>query len=72
MKASRQEDGVLMYSFAVDVFEPNLLRIFEVYRDEEAFRAHLASPHFMSWRGPSAKFVRSDRLVLTASHAAMS
>ena len=38
--ASRKEAGCEAYSYAVDLAEPNLLRITEMWRDEAALDAH--------------------------------
>jgi quinol monooxygenase YgiN len=48
--ATRAEPGCLGYSFAHDVLEPGLIRIFEVYTDQAAVDAHRAAPHFAAWR----------------------
>lgn len=43
--ATRAEDGCLSYSYAVDLEDPNLLRISEHWRDEAAVNAHITAPH---------------------------
>ena len=48
--ASRAEEGCLGYSFAEDILEPGLIRIFEVFRDHAAQEAHAASQHMKDWR----------------------
>lgn len=50
IEASRAEPGCLAYSFAEDLLEPGLLRIFEVFRDREAQQAHAQSQHMKDWR----------------------
>lgn len=44
--ASRAEPGCLYYLPYRDPAEPRVVRLFEVYADEEAFRAHGQSDHF--------------------------
>jgi quinol monooxygenase YgiN len=44
--ASRAEPGNQVYLVHQDPEQPAVFRIFEVYDDEEAFRAHGASAHF--------------------------
>ena len=66
VRASRQEPGVMAYTFAVDILDPGLVRIFEIYTDRAAFDAHIASPHFQAWRPHSAPFVREERWLLDA------
>jgi quinol monooxygenase YgiN len=44
--ASRQEPGCVSYIPHELAGEPNLVMIYEQYRDEAALEAHRASPHF--------------------------
>jgi quinol monooxygenase YgiN len=48
--ASRAEDGCESYSYARDVFDPTLIRVFEVWRDGDSFKAHRTMPHLAAWR----------------------
>jgi quinol monooxygenase YgiN len=48
--ASRAENGCEEYSYARDVFDPTLIRVFEIWRDEASFKAHRAMPHLVAWR----------------------
>ena len=41
VEASRKEDGCEAYAYSVDLLEPNVLRIAELWRDEAAVDAHL-------------------------------
>jgi quinol monooxygenase YgiN len=50
LAASRAEDGCLVYSYAVDVADPGLIRVFEAWRDRAALEAHFAQPHMAEWR----------------------
>ena len=40
IESSRKEGGCEAYSYAVDLADPNLLRITEMWRDEAAVDAH--------------------------------
>ena len=40
VEATRKEGGCEAYSYAVDINEPNLVRISEIWRDETALDAH--------------------------------
>jgi quinol monooxygenase YgiN len=40
------EPGCLMFNIAQDDSDSNVLRLFEVYRDDAAVDAHVATPHF--------------------------
>jgi quinol monooxygenase YgiN len=61
LAASRAEDGCLVYSYAVDVADPGLVRVFEAWRDEAALQAHFATPHMAEWRAAWPQFGVSDR-----------
>lgn len=50
IEATRAEAGCRAYSFAFDVLDDHLVRIFEVFEDEAALEAHRASPHMAEWR----------------------
>jgi quinol monooxygenase YgiN len=50
VEASRAEEGCLAYNFSEDLFEPGLIRIFEVFQDQEAQRFHSKSAHMAAWR----------------------
>lgn len=43
------EEGCLHYSFARDIFEPDLIRVSERWRDEAALGAHMASAHMAAF-----------------------
>ena len=49
VEASRGEDGCELYAYAVDLIDPNLLRITEAWRDQAALDAHnLKIPELMA------------------------
>jgi len=50
LAASRAEAGCLTYSYAVDVAEPGLIRVFEAWADQASIDAHLHAPHMAAWR----------------------
>jgi quinol monooxygenase YgiN len=62
--ASRAEDGCLEYSYAEDVAEPGLIRVFEAWRDQAALDAHFATPHLAAWRAAWPEFGVSDRRLI--------
>ena len=43
--ASRAEEGCDHYAYAVDLSDPNLLHIAEIWRDQAALDAHMQTPH---------------------------
>ncbi len=50
VRASRAEDGCLDYTFARDLADPNVMVIFERWRDRAALDAHAGSSHMAEWR----------------------
>jgi quinol monooxygenase YgiN len=48
--ASRAETGCLHYSYAQDVRDPHLIHVSELWADQAALDAHMASSHIMAWR----------------------
>ena len=61
LAASRAEDGCVTYSYAADVQDPGLIRVFEAWRDEAALQAHFETPHMAAWRAAWPEFGVSDR-----------
>lgn len=59
----RLEPGVLMLHAVALKDAPETIRLLEVYADEEAYRAHLLTPHFQKYKTHTASMVRSLRLV---------
>ena len=43
---TRAEEGCEEYRVVTSNDDPRTFLLFEIYRDEEAFKAHAASPHF--------------------------
>jgi quinol monooxygenase YgiN len=65
LNASRAEAGCIEYSYAIDVDDPGLVRVFEVWRDREAMEAHFSSGHMARWREAWPRFGVSDRRLTT-------
>ncbi|NLA66053.1 MAG: antibiotic biosynthesis monooxygenase [Leucobacter sp.] len=49
VEASRAEPGNRYYQPYQSADEPGVFRFFEVYDDEDAFKAHGESEHFQKW-----------------------
>ncbi|MCY3760305.1 MAG: putative quinol monooxygenase [Gemmatimonadetes bacterium] len=47
----RDEPGCFRFDINQDREIPGRFYLYEVYRDEEAFQAHLEAPHFKEWIG---------------------
>lgn len=57
------EDGVLSLSAVSIRGNPNRIRILEVYADQEAYEAHLQTPHFLKYKNQTAHMVTSLTLI---------
>lgn len=66
----REEPGCLVFDVLRDRGDPDRVWLYEVYRDEAAFEAHLQAPHFIASRplvGPlvlSQEAIEADSLAL--------
>jgi quinol monooxygenase YgiN len=49
-ESSREEDGVVDYRVATDAEDPDTVRVFEQYEDDDAVDAHMSSDHFRSFQ----------------------
>ena len=49
-EASLTESGVLRFDLLRDQADPAHVILVEVYRDEEAAKAHKDTPHYATWR----------------------
>lgn len=45
MAATHEEEGNVEYNFAVDMADPSLIRLFEVWDSQAALDAHMGMPH---------------------------
>ena len=46
----REEPGCLVYSFAADPVEKDLIQVYELWQDEESLAAHFAHPNYTAMR----------------------
>jgi quinol monooxygenase YgiN len=63
--AIRAEPGVLVLYAVAEKDNPTRIRVFEVYADTSAYKAHLEAPHFKKYKAVTEKMVKSLKLVQT-------
>lgn len=64
-KSMESEEGVICI-FPMQVKDSlNTIRILEIYRNDEAYQAHLQTPHFLEYKQGTLHMVKSLRLVAT-------
>ena len=61
----RLEPGVLALDAVWVKDNPVLIRVFEMYTNEQAYRAHLDTPHFKKFREATDAIVTSRTLIDT-------
>jgi len=57
------EPGVLVLYSVSNKDNPTHVTVFEIYRDREAYLAHLQAPHFLKYKTTVEKMVKSLKLV---------
>ncbi|WP_027576146.1 putative quinol monooxygenase [Bradyrhizobium sp. WSM1743] len=63
--AVRVEPGVLVLYAVSDKNDPSRVRVFEIYRDIDAYRLHLESEHFKRYKATTEIMVKSLKLIRT-------
>lgn len=61
MRLSREEDGCIEYAYSHDLIDPELVHVFEIWRDEAALAAHHDAPHFQAWKKERLDLGMTDR-----------
>jgi len=61
----RVEPGVLAIYSVAEKDNPSRLRFFEIYADEAAYKAHIASPHFQKYFNATKDMITSRKLIDT-------
>ena len=59
----RAEDGCLKYDLHVSMDEPAVLLYYEIWRDDDAFKAHTKAPHLAEMRGKIADLLEKPNEV---------
>jgi quinol monooxygenase YgiN len=63
--ATRVEPGVLALYAVSEKDNPARVRVFEIYRDLDAYRSHLETTHFKKYKATVEQMVRSLKLIQT-------
>jgi quinol monooxygenase YgiN len=61
--AIRVEPGVLVLYAVAHKDDPARITVFEIYKDSEAYKAHLEAPHFKKYKATTETMVKSLKLV---------
>jgi len=63
--ATRVEPGVIALYAVFEKDNPARVRVFEIYRDLDAYRSHLETVHFRKYKATVEKMVQSLKLIPT-------
>jgi quinol monooxygenase YgiN len=63
--AVRVEPGVLNLYAVYEKNHPTHVTVFEIYADEDAYKAHLLTPHFIKYKTGTKNMVKSLELIET-------
>lgn len=63
--ATRVEPGIIALYGVSENDNPTRVRVFEIYRDQDAYRSHLETAHFKTYKATVEKMVRSLKLIRT-------
>lgn len=61
----RNEPGNVLFEVHTQADDPRAYWVYEVYRDEEAFQAHLAAPYGARFNAELRELIEEDGSVLT-------
>jgi quinol monooxygenase YgiN len=61
IEASRAEPGCGGYDYAFDLLEPDLMRVRELWANEQALKDHFATPHMAAFLKGVARAETRDR-----------
>jgi len=61
--AIREEPGVLVLYSVSENDNPAHVIVFEIYKDRQAYRSHLETPHFKKYKAITANMVKSLTLI---------
>jgi autoinducer 2-degrading protein len=60
-RGTRAEAGNLRFDVLRDAADPERCFLYEVYRDEAAFKAHQQTPHYLAWKEAVAPLMAEPR-----------
>ena len=63
LAATRKEAGCLVYSYAIDVEDAGLVRIYEEWQSRAHLDAHFKVPHMAEWRAALADIGAHSRAI---------
>jgi len=65
--SEKNEPGCLMFNITHDSANPNILYLFEVYKDDKAVEEHKKAPHFVKWLETTQKWLAAPLEIVPCS-----
>jgi len=65
--SEKSEPGCLMFNIVRDNTDPNVLYLFEVYKDVQAVEAHKKAPHFQKWLTTTEPWLAAPLQIMPSS-----
>ena len=65
--STANEPGCLGFNIVTDGEDPELVHLFEVYKDEAAFAEHKKTPHFTAWKNAIGPWLAAEPEIRTGS-----
>jgi quinol monooxygenase YgiN len=59
----QSEPGVLTMYAVYEKLHPNRVTVFEIYANEDAYKSHLQTAHFLAYKGKTLPMVKSLELI---------
>jgi autoinducer 2-degrading protein len=64
----QNESSCLQFNIVEDHSDPNLLHLYEVYTNEQAFERHKETPHFLTWLETTQNWLAAPLDIATGNH----
>ena len=64
LAATRKEEGCITYSYAFDIEDRGLIRVYEAWESLSCLEAHFKQPHMQPWRAKLGELGASERKIV--------
>jgi len=61
--ASKAEGGCIDYTYAIDVLDPQIMRVLERWQSWQALETHFKAPHMDAWRAALSDVKFLERVI---------
>jgi quinol monooxygenase YgiN len=64
VQSCRAESGCDAFNLSYDALDCEMLRVFEIWKDEESLKMHVASSHEQTWRQACIRFDAGEHALM--------